>query len=100
MLFTIYMLSVAFADLPLPIYPECGEPDAEDLCPNDADDWHVISYIPEDQQGNIQESELELGSGNRLDRALRYHTGRFDVSVGIMDSGIDWSHKDLVEKYF
>ncbi len=100
MLFMVPMLSMAFADLPLSVYPNCGEADAEDLCPNDADDWNVLSYIPADQQTNIQESELELGSGNRLDKALRYHTGRFDVSVGIMDSGIDWSHKDLVNKYF
>lgn len=99
MLSMLSALSVAFADLPLPVYPECGEADAEELCPNDADDWNVLSYIPSDQQGNILESELEHGSGNRLDKALRYHTGRFDVSVGIMDSGIDWSHNDLVNKY-
>ena len=50
MLFTIYMFPVAFADLPLPII-QSARADAEDLCPNDADDWHVLSYIPEDQQG-------------------------------------------------
>ena len=100
MLFIVSIFSLAFADLPLPVFPECGEADTEDLCPNDADDWNALSYIPADQQANIQESELELGSGNRLDKALRYHTGRFDVALGIMDSGIDWSHNDLVNKYF
>ena len=93
-------LSVAFAELPLPTYPECGEDNAPELCPNDADDWTYLSYIKTDQQANIRSEELDYGSGNRLDRALRYHTGRFDVSVGIMDSGIDWSHSDLVNKFY
>ncbi len=100
MLLLVSILSVSFAELPLPTYPECGEEDVQELCPNDANDWHMLSYIEADQQQNIREAELELGSGNRLDRALRYHTGRFDVSVGIMDSGIDWSHSDLVNKYY
>ena len=57
MLFMVSMLSIAFADLPLPVYPNCGEADAEDLCPNDADDWNVLSYIPADQQTNIQDAK-------------------------------------------
>ena len=44
MLFTVSVLSMAFADLPLPIYPNCGEADAEELCPNDADDWRNILH--------------------------------------------------------
>ena len=100
MLFVFSFISISMAELPLPIFPECGEADAQELCPNDADDWSFLSYIEEDQQGNIREAELEYGSGNRLDRALRYHTGRFDVSVGVMDSGIDWSHSDLVNKFY
>lgn len=90
----------ATAELPLPVYPECGEIDRPDLCPPDANGWEVHSYIPADDRNTIREAELEYGSGNRLDKAFRIGTGRFDVTVGIMDSGTTWDHSDLVNKFY
>ena len=94
------LLSVAFADLPLLTYPDCGREESLSDCPEDLNDWEQLSFIEPDQQANIRPAELELGSGNHLDRAVRLHTGRFDVRVGIMDSGIEWSHSDLKRKFY
>lgn len=98
MLFTL--LSVAFAELPLPLFPECGNAESLDNCPTDLNDWEQLSFIEPDQQSNIRPAELALGSGNHLDRAMQLHTGRFDVRLGVMDSGIEWSHNDLRRKFY
>ena len=45
MLIVFSFISTSMAELPLPIFPECGEADAQELCPNDADDWSFLSYI-------------------------------------------------------
>ena len=77
-----FLPKLALAELPLPLYPECGEDNQFELCPPDLEgEWYHYSFIPEDQKETIRPAELELGSGNNVDRAFRYHTGRFDVSV-------------------
>ena len=92
---------LALAELPLPLYPECGEDNRYDLCPSDLQgEWSMLSFIPEEDKESIREAELALGSGNRVDRAFRYSTGRFDVSIGVMDSGIFWDHSDIRNKMY
>jgi hypothetical protein len=95
----VLLISAAHAELPLPTYPECGEEDREDLCPDDLDgDWSKISYVPEGSRATVRPEELELGSGNNVDRAWRITTGRFDVLLAVGDSGFDWSESDFVNK--
>ncbi len=96
----ISLMSIVYAELPMPLFSECGTPDASEDCPDDLDNWYMLSYIESGQQSNIREQELELGSGNRLDLAMRMHTGRFDVALGVMDSGINWEHNDLRRKFY
>ena len=98
----IFLLpKLALAELPLPLYPECGEDNRFDLCPSDLEgEWYHYSFIPEENKDTIRQAELELGSGNNVDRAFRYNTGRFDVPVGIMDSGVYWDHEDLRNKMY
>ena len=97
----LFMTFTAQAEIPLPTYPECGEPDRPDLCPDDLDEeWWMISYIPEHARESIREAELELGSGMHADRAWRVSTGRMDVIIAAIDSGVQWRNTKLVNKYY
>jgi hypothetical protein len=86
----------ALAEVPAPLYPDCG-PDGG--CPPDFNDWRLYSWIPEDSQETIRAAELELGAGISADQAFQLHTGRWDVTVAVLDSGIDWDHSDLLYKF-
>ena len=97
----ILLLSWAHAELPLPLFPECGTIDRPDLCPSDFNErWTMLSYIPEQSRESVREAELELGSGNNVDKAWRYSTGRFDILLSIMDTGVQWGRKELANKYY
>lgn len=89
------------AVLPLPTYPECGEPDRPDLCPDDLGGyWPMISYIPEGSRDTVRTAELAMGSGNGEDRAFRTTTGRFDIVLAVLDSGVDWADDQYQNKIF
>jgi len=82
-----------------------GEPGTDpDLCqPNDPTyprRWEFRSDIPEAiDRKNMHPGELELGSiGFSLDRAWQWTTGRDDVLIAVLDSGIRWGYRDLTEK--
>lgn len=77
-------------------FPRCAE-DRRDDCPRDLR-WHDTSWIPDESRATIREAELALGSGVSLDRALRHTAGRFDVTVAIIDSGIEWFDTQLNDK--
>ena len=94
------LLAAPHAEVPLPLYPECGELDRPDLCPSDLDDWWLLSTIPQGARATIREAELEVGAGCWADRAWRSTTGRWDVMVAVLDSGIDWDRDDLANKVF
>ncbi len=88
------------AELPMDTFPDCGEVDQPELCPNDLqEEWAFISYIPEHARGTILPSELDLGSGMWVDRAWRTTTGDTSVVLAVGDSGVDWSERSLVRKY-
>lgn len=92
----------ALAALPLPTYPQCG-PQAEDtpsLCPSDlGEDWRFISYIKNDYIDQVRPEEWPLGSGIWLDKAFSLETGSFQVTIAVMDSGIEWEYSDLLNKH-
>ena len=84
-----------------------GEPGTDpDLCaPNDPTypgRWEFRSDIPEAiDRRNMHPRELELGSiGFSLDRAWQWTTGRDDVLIAVLDSGIRWGYRDLTEKIY
>ncbi len=98
------LLLAAFAtaaELPLPTYPECGEPDRPDLCPSDLEEqWNLISYVAEEYRDTVREEEHAIGSGLGADRAWRTCTGRTDVLVAVLDSGIKWDKDRLIDKHW
>ena len=89
------LLSIAFATVPLPLYPECEK---DGTCPNDLDDWHMVSWIPDNSVDTVREAELAVGSGVWMDQAVHTQTGRWEVAVAVLDSGIEWHEDDLRNK--
>jgi len=91
----------AQAELPLPLFPECG---IGGECPNDFDptgDWNLSSTLPADiNVSNIPEDQRALGSGLWADRAWSVTTGRKEVVIAVTDSGIKWDDHNLLNKHF
>ncbi|MFT4975691.1 MAG: hypothetical protein ACI8S6_001578 [Myxococcota bacterium] len=95
----LILSTLSLAEVPVGLYTECGEPDRPDACPSDlGEDWSFLSYVPEHARGTVRPVELEYGSGNRVDRAWRLTTGRWDAVVAVGDSGLNWAHTDLINK--
>ncbi|NCG18974.1 MAG: S8 family serine peptidase [Rhodobacterales bacterium] len=91
------LLSVALAH-PTPAYPNCAF-DNPDACPPDLDgQWPLISWIPEGSVASVLPDELKFGSGIRADIAWRYGTGSWDITVAVLDSGIEWQSAGLRHK--
>ncbi len=89
----------ARGELPMPAFPGCGEPDREDLCPQDLDEtWWLISYVPPAARDGVREAELEVGSGCHADSAWQTTPGRWDALIAVLDSGIEWDEDDLSYK--
>ncbi len=96
-----------WAVLPLPTYPDCGKDRSLAECPPDlthtdgswkGGTWEYVSFIPEDMKSHVRVEEWSIGAGNGFDVAWRYTTGRFDVTVAVLDAGILWDERSLVNK--
>ena len=101
-LFALLLLAPAsaHAELPMPLYPDCGTGGA---CPGDYDpnnEWHLSSTMPPGLSGAVPADQQELGSGMWVDRAWALTTGRTDVLIAGFDSGVDWDNGDLLNKWF
>lgn len=58
------------------------------------DQWTLFSFTPRGVRFSRQ------ASGISADLAWQTTTGRRDVVIAILDSGIDWGERDLVNQYF
>ena len=98
----VLFASTGHAQLPLPSYPTCGV--AGGQCPSDYSPighWELGSGLPEQvNAGLISALEAPLGTGMWVDRAWNTTTGRSDVLIAVMDSGIQWNSGGLVNKHF
>jgi len=102
----------ALADAPWPAAPAASDPYAYEnylrahvVCPkvgvnqNPTDyscaDWHVSSQV-DPQAGLPADSAQELGGvmGGSVDKAFNVSTGRPDVHIAVLDSGIMWNEQD------
>ena len=91
----------AAAEVPLPVYPECGTPQRPDLCPVDlGTNWELISYIPEDWASHVRPEEIDMGTGVHVDRAWARTTGAFAAIVAGTDAGMQWHQENLLNKHF
>jgi hypothetical protein len=94
-------LTPARATVPMPTYAECGTPDRPDLCPADlGEDWALLSYVPAAWKATTREAEWSIGTGLGADRAWRTTTGRTDVVIAVLDSGILWDQPKLWRKHY
>ena len=93
--------STVQAELPMPLFPECGEPDQPELCPDDLVEWWpAMSYVRDEWRDNVREEEHAIGTGCWGDRAWRTTTGRTDVVIAVLDSGIMWDDTNLIHKHY
>ena len=97
----ILLPSASLAEVPLPLFPDCGTGGA---CPSDYDpfgEWELGSGHPEQVPAtSLVEIERPFGSGMWVDRAWSITTGRTDVIVAVMDSGIEWGQGELLNKHY
>ena len=71
--------------------------------PNDpgyAGDWNLWSFIPAENLDKVSDYELSIGAGIHADRAWQLNTGNRDVIIAVLDSGIRWRERDLVNKFY
>ena len=93
-------LHPAHAAFPLDLYPSCGDPDGAGVCPDDlGTTWNLISSLPE-AWSSVRAEERALGPGLWADRAWRRSVGSPNVLIAVLDSGIHWDERDLVNKHF
>lgn len=71
--------------------------------PNDpgyAGQWNLWSFIPAENTTRVTEYERSIGSGIHADRAWQRTTGDRRVVIAVLDSGIRWRERDLVNQYY
>lgn len=69
--------------------------------PNDFNGrWNYLSYFPTRTTAEpLLDADVKLGAaGMSIDKAWTYTIGRDDVHIAVIDSGIQWENKDLVNK--
>jgi hypothetical protein len=62
--------------------------------------WNYLSYLPERTTATpLDPADVALGAaGLSVDKAWTYTIGRDEVRIAVVDSGIHWEHRDLVER--
>jgi len=93
--------STVHSEVPIDVFPECGEPDRPDLCPSDLGErWNLISYVRDEWRDQVRDEEFEMGSGCHADLAWQRTTGRWEAIVAVLDSGIDWDQDTVLRKHW
>jgi len=64
--------------------------------------WNFWSWVPPEnaEVDDWREEENALGAGTWTDRAWQMTTGDRRVVIAVLDSGINWDERDLVEQYY
>ena len=63
--------------------------------------WEMWSFLPDviAKRAGVSEQNKRLGTGCHLDRAWAKTTGDRRVIISVLDSGIEWEQRDLVNKW-
>lgn len=91
----LIVLAAPAVGLPVDPMPDCSEASPEYCLTGD---WELISWIPEESAESVRPEELDIGSGIAVTEAWRHQTGRWDVPVAVLDSGIEWGRGELRTK--
>ena len=89
--------ALALAELPTGPWPDCTQ-ENQAACASDlSENWSLISWI---RDGMVLDDpqEYEMGSGIGADIAWQRTAGRTDVTIAILDSGIQWDAGDIRRK--
>ena len=62
--------------------------------------WNLWSFMPAENLGRVSDYEISIGSGIHADRAWQRTTGDSRVIIAVLDSGIRWRERDLVNKFY
>ncbi len=62
--------------------------------------WQWYSFIPDRSPGAPALRPEETASGMSVDLAWRHTTGRDDVLIAVLDSGINWDSADLLDRAY
>jgi hypothetical protein len=62
--------------------------------------WNLWSFIPAENKARVSDYELAIGAGIHADRAWQRTIGDRRVVIAVLDSGIRWRERDLVNKYY
>ena len=99
LLIAVLLLASPAAMAANPDFPNGPDDDPRDAPPDDLNGtWYLLSYIPDDTVDTVRPEEIELGSGIGADRAWQVTLGSAEVVIAVLDSGIFWDHRDLVNK--
>jgi len=63
-------------------------------------DWNLWSFIPSANVNRVTDYENSIGAGMHADRAWQKTIGDRRVIIAVLDSGIRWRERDLVNKYY
>jgi hypothetical protein len=104
----LFASAMAFSPAPLVAqeWPNGPDEDPQEAPPNDpgfANAWNLWSHVPAEWIVNnpeISPAEIALGTGIHADRAWQRTIGDRSVVVAVLDSGIRWSHDDLLGKHY
>ncbi len=62
--------------------------------------WNLWSFMPAENQARVTDYENLIGSGIHADRAWQKTTGDRRVIIAVLDCGIRWRERDLVNKFY
>lgn len=96
------LLGVVLSFTAVADFPSKPGEDTWDNRPNDpgySGAWHLYSHLPKDHRSKVSELEKKIGSGLSVDKAWQLHTGTPDTVVAVLDSGIFWDERDLLERF-
>jgi len=63
-------------------------------------DWNLWSFMPAENAPKVTDYEALIGSGCHADRAWQKTVGDRRVVIAVLDSGIRWRERDLVNKFY
>lgn len=62
--------------------------------------WNMWSWVPPQAVASVRPDEIDLGAGTWTDMAWTVTTGDPRVVIAVLDSGINWDERDLVNQYY